>query len=105
VTPAVSPNNWNPADGPLSEAGLRAKLEALGYRVAKYTYEPGTIFPDHKHDVDKIDAVLSGRFRLVVRGHMKVLGPGQWIEIPRGTIHNAAVMGDEPVVSLDAVKL
>jgi quercetin dioxygenase-like cupin family protein len=55
--------------------------------------------------VDKIDAVLSGRFRLVVRGHMKVLGPGQWIEIPRGTIHNAAVIGDEPVVSLDAVKL
>ena len=68
-------------------------------------YEPGTVFPDHKHDVDKIDAVLSGRFRLVVRGHMKVLGPGEWIEIPRGTIHNASVMGDEPVVSLDAVKL
>ena len=29
-------------DGPLSEAALRAKLEALGYRVARYTYEPGT---------------------------------------------------------------
>ena len=26
-------------------------------------------------------------------------------EIPRGTVHNASVMGDEPVVSLDAVKL
>jgi quercetin dioxygenase-like cupin family protein len=36
---------------------------------------------------------------------MKVLGPGDWIEIPRGTVHNASVMGDEPVVSLDAVKL
>ena len=35
----------------------------------------------------------------------KVLGPGDWIEIPRGTVHNASVMGDEPVVSLDAVKL
>jgi quercetin dioxygenase-like cupin family protein len=98
-------HGWSPVDGPLTEAALRAKLEAFGYRVAKYVYEPGTIFPDHKHDVDKIDAVLSGRFRLVVRGHMKVLGPGQWIEIPRGTIHNASVMGDEPVVSLDAVKL
>ena len=48
---------------------------------------------------------FSGRFRLVVRGHMKVLAPGDWIEIPRGTVHNAAVMGDQPVVSLDAVKL
>ena len=97
--------HWNIADGPFSESALRAKLESMGYRVARYVYEPGTVFPDHKHDVDKIDAVLSGRFRLVVRGHMKVLGPGEWIEIPRGTVHNAAVMGDEPVVSLDAVKI
>ena len=79
--------------------------KALGYTVARYVYEPGTVFPDHKHGVDKIDAVVSGRFRLVVRGHMKVLTAGDWIEIPRGTVHNAAVIGDEPVVSLDAVKL
>ena len=89
----------------MTEQALRARLESLGYRIARYVYEPGTVFPDHTHGVDKIDAVLSGRFRLVVRGHMKVLGPGEWIEIPRGTIHNASVMGDEPVVSLDAVKL
>ena len=36
---------------------------------------------------------------------MKVLTAGDWIEIPRDTVHNAAVIGDEPVVSLDAVKL
>lgn len=104
-TSGLTPYRWNPAEGPLTEAALRAKFESRGYRVAKYVYEPGTVFPDHAHDVDKIDAVLSGRFRLVVRGHMKVLGPGEWIEIPRGTVHNATVLGDEPVVSLDAVKL
>jgi quercetin dioxygenase-like cupin family protein len=101
----MTPQRWKVADGPLTEAAMRAKLESRGYRVARYVYEPGTVFPDHTHDEDKIDAVLSGRFRLVVRGHMKVLGPGEWIEIPRGTVHNAAVVGDEPVVSLDAVKL
>ena len=101
----MTPQRWSPADGPLTEAALRAKLESLGYRVARYVYDPGTVFPDHKHDVDKIDAVLSGRFRLVVRGHTKVLGPGEWIEIPRGAVHNAAVLGDEPVISLDAVRL
>lgn len=98
-------NRWNTSDGPVTEAVLRAKLEALGYTVARYVYEPGTVFPDHRHDLDKIDAVVSGRFRLVVRGHMKVLTAGDWIEIPRGTVHNAAVVGDEPVISLDAVKL
>lgn len=98
--------HWNAAvDGPLSEAALRARLETLGYRVARYTYEPGTVFPDHTHGVDKIDAVISGRFRLVVSGHLVVLGPGDWVEVPRGAVHSASVIGDEPVVSLDAIKL
>ena len=101
----MSIEKWNEADGAPTESALRKKLEARGYSVHRYTYPPGTYFPEHTHGVDKIDAVLSGRFRLVVRGHMKVLGPGEWIEIPRGTIHNASVMGDEPVVSLDAVRL
>lgn len=97
---------WNEAaDGPPREDALRARLEALGYRVARYTYEPGTVFPDHTHGVDKIDAVVSGRFRLVVSGHLHVLGPGDWIEVPRGAVHSATVLGDEPVVSLDAIRL
>jgi quercetin dioxygenase-like cupin family protein len=97
---------WNEAlDGPVSETAVRAKLEALGYRVARYTYDPGTVFPDHTHGIDKIDAVISGRFRLVVGGHLVVLGPGDWVEVPRGSVHSATVIGDEPVVSLDAIKL
>ena len=97
---------WNQSvDGPFTEAALRDKLEAMGYRVARYVYEPGTVFPDHTHGIDKVDAVVSGRFRLVVSGHLAVLGPGDWVAVPRGSVHSAAVMGDEPVVSLDAVKL
>ena len=98
--------HWNPSlDGPLTEVALRARLEAQGYRVARYVCEPGTVFPDHTHGVDKIDAVVSGRFRLVVRGHLAVLGPGDWATVPQGAVHSAAVIGDEPVVSLDGVKL
>jgi quercetin dioxygenase-like cupin family protein len=98
-------HRWNQTlDGPLSEAAMRRKLEKAGYLVARYTYSPGTTFPDHVHEVDKIDAVLSGRFRLVVAGHLAVLGPGDWVEVPRGVRHSATVMGDEPVVSLDAVR-
>jgi quercetin dioxygenase-like cupin family protein len=102
----VAVRRWNEAvDGLLSEAAVRAKLEALGYRVARYTYEAGSVFPDHTHGADKIDAVISGRFRLVVGGHLSMLGPGDWIEVPRGAVHSAAVIGAEPVVSLDAIKL
>jgi quercetin dioxygenase-like cupin family protein len=98
-------HRWNAAlDGEFSEQALRSKLEGLGYRVARYSYPPGTVFPDHTHGMDKIDAVVSGHFRLVLGGHVAMLGPGDWVEIPRGVMHNATVMGDEPVVSLDAVK-
>ncbi len=98
--------HWNEtADGPMTEAALRRKLERLGYTVARYVYPPGTEFPDHMHEADTIDAVVSGRLRLVVAGHLAMLGPGDWIEIHRGVRHNARVMGDDPVVSLDAIKL
>jgi quercetin dioxygenase-like cupin family protein len=97
---------WNSAvDGAVSEAALRSKLEALGYRVARYVYSPGTVFPDHRHGVDKIDAVIAGRFRLVLGGHLAVLGPGDWIEIPRGAMHNATVVGDEDVIAFDAIRI
>jgi mannose-6-phosphate isomerase-like protein (cupin superfamily) len=96
---------WNASlDGPFSEAALRSKLEENGYLVARYTYPSGTSFPDHVHGVDKIDAVVSGRFRMVVAGHLAILGPGDWVEVARGVRHSAAVMGEEPVVSLDAVR-
>jgi quercetin dioxygenase-like cupin family protein len=97
--------HWNAVlDGELSEAALRRKLETGGYMVARYTYPPGTHFPEHTHEVDKIDAVISGRFRLVVGGHLFVLGPGDSIAVPRGVRHSATVVGAEPVVSLDAMK-
>jgi quercetin dioxygenase-like cupin family protein len=54
--------------------------------------------------VDKIDAVVSGRFRLTLEGESVVLEAGDSIEVPRGAVHSAEVVGDEPVVSLDAVR-
>jgi quercetin dioxygenase-like cupin family protein len=98
-------HRWNETiDGPFSEAALRRKLESAGYLVARYTYSPGTSFPDHVHDVDKIDAVVAGRFRMVVAGHLAMLGPGDWVEVARGVRHSATVIGDEAVVSLDAIR-
>lgn len=91
-------------DGPPSEEALRRELEERGYRVSRYEYPPGTTFPEHTHDADKIDAVLSGRFRLEMGGEEVVLAAGDRLAVPRGTPHSAAVVGDEPVVALDAVR-
>lgn len=102
---SVTVERWDERrDGPLGEAALRAKLEARGYRVSRYVYSPGTVFPDHTHGIDKIDAVVSGRFRMTLQGDAAVLEAGDCLAVPRGAVHSAEVVGSEPVVSLDATR-
>jgi len=91
-------------DGPLSEAALRRKLEDRGYRVSRYVYSPGTFFPAHDHGVDKIDAVLAGRFRMTMQDQEVVLEAGDLLVVPKHVMHTAEVVGESPVVSLDAVR-
>ncbi|HVB37303.1 MAG TPA: cupin domain-containing protein [Vicinamibacterales bacterium] len=94
---------WDPErDGPFSEQALRQKLERRGYLVVRYVYPPGTCFPEHTHAVDKIDAVVSGRFRMATHHLDAVLTAGDCLTVPHGVLHRAEVVGDEPVISLDA---
>ncbi len=98
--------HWNEAtDGKLSESAMRQKLQQRGYQVTRYVYPTGTHFPDHSHGVDKIDGVLSGRFRMTMNGQAVVLQAGDCLSVPKGVVHSAEVVGTEPVVSLDAVKI
>lgn len=92
-------------DGKLSEANMRRKLEDRGYAVHRYVYPPGTYFPEHDHGVDKIDGVLSGRFRMAMQGTSIVLEAGDLLVVPKHVFHSAEVVGDEAVVSLDAVRI
>lgn len=96
---------WNQAtEGPLTEETLRRKLERSGYSATRYVYPPSTVFPDHSHGMDKMDAVLSGRLRIVIEGREIVLEAGDMVAVPAGVVHSAETVGDEPVVSLDGVK-
>jgi quercetin dioxygenase-like cupin family protein len=102
----ISVEHWDPEkDGALTEAAMRRKLAERGYSVTRYVYPPGTYFGDHSHGVDKIDGVLSGRFRMTMGGQSVVLEAGDRLYVPRGAIHSAEVVGHESVVSLDAVKM
>lgn len=83
---------------------LQAKLESEGYRVGMHLLAPGTVFGDHCLCDTRIGAVFSGELKLVIGGHAHVLGPGDWIEIPAGVAISAEVLGDEPVLELDAVR-
>ena len=100
----ISKNSWDvESDGPLSERAMREKLQSLGYSVSRYVYPPGTCFPEHTHPVDKIDAVLAGRFKMSLSGQSVILEAGDILFVPRGAVHSAEVLGEEAVISLVAV--
>ena len=101
--PSIIP--WDPADGPLTETSMRKKLEDQGYAVSVYRYPPGTRFDVHTHPHEKIDGVLAGVFRIVLDGHDLVLRAGDMVIIPGGAPHSAEVVGNDPVVSLDATQI
>lgn len=86
------------------EDKLRSVFEAEGYHCSVHSYPPGTVFPEHRHDVDKVDAVLAGRFRITIGDESVVLAAGDYVYVPAGVIHRAEVVGDESVVSIDAAK-
>jgi len=90
--------------GEPTEHALRRAIEAEGYSTSVYVYPPGTVFLEHSHGVDKIDAVVSGRFRMAMQGEVVVLEAGDRIRVPRGVVHRAEVVGDVPVVSIDGVR-
>ncbi|CAL1534851.1 unnamed protein product [Lymnaea stagnalis] len=96
---------WNKAcDGPLTDENMRKKLQALGYKSTKYNFTPGTDFPDHTHNMTKMDAITKGKFMLSMRGQTITLEPGDIIEVPKHVVHNAHVVGSEDVTFFDSVQ-
>ena len=81
---------------------LQGKLESKGYQVTLHLLAPGTVFGAHRTSDARIDAVFAGQLRMVVGGTARLLGPGDWLEIPAGSVISAEVVGDEPVFALDA---
>ena len=61
-------------------------------------------FPDHTHPVSKKDAIVSGKFHMMILNREIVLQPGDIIDVPKDTIHNTTVVGSEPVVFFDGTK-
>ena len=98
--------HWNSEkDGPLNETSMRNKLKSQGYSCTRYTFPPGTDFPDHTHSVSKKDSIISGQFRFAMLGNEVILRPGDMVVVPAGVVHNASVVGKESVIFFDATKL
>ncbi|MBF0453661.1 MAG: cupin domain-containing protein [Magnetococcales bacterium] len=88
--------HWN------SEEEMLCDMRAEGFHPFHYTYPPGTVFRPHTHDHDKIAAVIEGTFRIIMGGEEVILKTGDGVFVPEGALHSAEVIGNEPVISVDA---
>jgi quercetin dioxygenase-like cupin family protein len=94
--PAVSPDHDAASDvGP--------RLRELGLDASSWGNGPGERYAAHEHGYDKVIAVERGtiQFGLPVRGETIALVPGDRLDLPAGTIHDALV-GPTGVSCLEA---
>jgi len=90
--------------GPLTAENVASVLQSRGYRCLVEKYDPGTVMHEHAHNEPRKDAVISGRLQVGMFGKEVVLMPGDIINIPEAIDHDAAVLGNEPVVLVEAAK-
>uniref|UniRef100_A0A0B7A2P4 Cupin type-2 domain-containing protein n=1 Tax=Arion vulgaris TaxID=1028688 RepID=A0A0B7A2P4_9EUPU len=89
-------------DGVLNDENMAKKLLLMGYHCTKYVFSPGTDFPDHTHNMSKMDAITSGKFLISMYGQQVIMEPGDIVEVPKNTVHNAHVVGSDNVTLFDS---
>jgi quercetin dioxygenase-like cupin family protein len=93
---------WQASQQP-DEAILRSLMRAEGLQPYMWGNPPGDKYAAHSHTYHKVIYVVSGsiNFGLPERGQNINLEPGDRLEIPAGTEHNALV-GPNGVRCLEA---
>ena len=95
---------WDPRhEGPVTEAGLRQKVEACGYQVSTFAWPVGTIVPPQSRDCRRIDGVVSGILKITLDGEAAILTAGDVVHIPRGAVRRIEVVGSAPVHCVHAI--
>jgi quercetin dioxygenase-like cupin family protein len=77
----------------VSASGVAERLRAEGLAPGSWSNGPGDRYGAHDHDYDKVIVVERGsiRFGLVDAGESVDLAPGDRLELPAGTSHDAVV--------------
>jgi quercetin dioxygenase-like cupin family protein len=62
---------------------------------------PGDQAPPHVHEAsDEAFCVLAGTLEVLIGDERRHFRQGEYVEIPAGTVHTFATVGDEPVTML-----
>jgi quercetin dioxygenase-like cupin family protein len=84
---------WD-GDAPPDEAGLCERLDADGFDASRWSDAPGARYAPHRHAHDESLWVLAGEITFGAEGRQWRLGPGDRLQLPRGTVHTAVAGPD-----------
>lgn len=104
MTPRARCIRWS--DLPVEEVfpGItRQVVHGERQTLVRYVYQPGSVFPRHRHPQEQITAVLSGEIEFEIDGERRVLRSGELGVIPGGVTHGARVVGEGVVETLNAL--
>jgi mannose-6-phosphate isomerase-like protein (cupin superfamily) len=79
---------WQGTETP-GENALRRHLEAEGFDVVSWRDPADRAYETHSHVCDESLWCVRGRIVFRVDGNDYALGPGDRLELPRGTLHSA----------------
>ena len=87
----------------MGPADLAARLGAEGLRPGSWANAPGDVYAVHTHGFDKVLVCAAGCivFGLPARGERATLRPGDRLDLPAGTEHDA-VVGPAGITCLEA---
>jgi len=81
-------------EAPPDEATLREQLDADGFDAQRFRDGPGARYQPHSHEQDESLWVLEGEITFGAGGRSWRLGPGDRLQLPRGTVHTAVAGPD-----------
>ena len=65
----------------------RTAFDTTRATVTRYEFEPGAVFPLHRHPQEQITVLEAGEAEFTVGDEVKVLHPGAWSVVPPGVEH------------------
>ncbi len=72
----------------MNEDQFKKQLQERGYSDAQIKeYGPNLDKEMHTHDLSAMALVMSGEFTLALESKSTTYGPGEWCELPAGTVH------------------
>jgi unsaturated pyranuronate lyase len=98
-------HDWNRTDGiEVVPGDVIWSVTGERVQVIRAEMAPGCNFPPHVHEHEQIIVVLDGHLLFSVDGEERLVTAGGVIHAPPGVPHGGRVVGDDRVVTIEALQ-